>query len=176
MRAAPTVAARATTVATAATAARAAAEVASLANPTNVALANAANRAIEAEKDAITKAREATAAVTTTAAANTAAVARVAMATTVAAAANTSARAGTGRSINNLEDTDIPNAHHVIEKENRNRKWDYATNMEGNKVRKFFRAVGMQQAGDDKYSRREAQHKIRMEAKIEDKGGGGGHH
>ncbi|TSC77984.1 MAG: Uncharacterized protein G01um101424_118 [Parcubacteria group bacterium Gr01-1014_24] len=94
----------------------------------------------------------------------------------VVQAYSTRARVGgvaTGASINQLEDTFIPQVQHEIERENRDRKWAYAnyTEMGGGGIRNFFRAIGLQRAGDNEESRREAAHKIIMEAKVEDKGG-----
>lgn len=56
-----------------------------------------------------------------------------------------------GRSINELEDHVIPHAHHEIEKENRNRKWNYA------KAKSIWGGR----------ANKEAAHKIRMEAKMD---------
>jgi len=64
---------------------------------------------------------------------------------------NTTTGTATGRSINNLEDIDIPHAHAEIEKENRDRKWAY--------VKAKSRWGGR--------ANKEAAHKIRMEAKLD---------
>jgi len=89
--------------------------------------------------------------------------------------AQTSITQADGASINELEGNRIPNAHHAIEVENRERKRAYADYIGGGRVRNVFRAAGLQWAGDNEDSRREAKHKIIMEAEVEDKGGGGHH-
>lgn len=71
--------------------------------------------------------------------------------------------AGLGnRSMNNFEDTLIPDAHHEIERESRRRKRAYA-----DQITRFGRIWGP--LGSK--ANREAAHKVRMEAKIEEKGG-----
>lgn len=72
---------------------------------------------------------------------------------------------GTGRSINNLEDEDIPHAHEKLEHENKNRAWDYANYISSSK---FNRVANFISSGGQ-YSRKgenEAVHKIRMEVKV----------
>ena len=71
----------------------------------------------------------------------------------------------TGASINDLEDTLIPEAHHNIEIEDRRRKWAFADATQGalgQTVRMIFKA-GEHSVG----GAREAAHKIRMEAKLD---------
>ena len=91
---------------------------------------------------------------------------------------NVSAR---GRSINQLEDTDVPHAHHDLERENKNRKWNYAASNSTTTSRVLNTVVRL---GGYSPVRgvNEAAHKIRMEAKIPSKSkdsgdshGGGGH-
>jgi|GEM_PF-3305353 len=81
----------------------------------------------------------------------------------------------TGRSINNLEDTDIPAAHHAVEHETRQRQRDYAVSVEGgfNRVKDFVFS-----GGQNSYKgSRSAAHKIRMGAKLDSGSGGkGGEH
>lgn len=79
-----------------------------------------------------------------------------------------------GRSINDLEDIDIPLAHHHIEVENRNRKWNYARTTESNWTRVKGHLLGREQFQYSQKGAREAAHKIRMEAKL-DSGEKGGH-
>jgi hypothetical protein len=77
------------------------------------------------------------------------------------------------RSMNNYEDTIIPGAHHAIENESRRRKRIFADTTEGRLGRaKNFVFSGGQSSHKGSV---EAAHKIRMEAKIEEKGNGGGH-
>ncbi len=74
------------------------------------------------------------------------------------------------RSMNNYEDTIIPEAHHAIENESRRRKRIYADSVEGGASRvKNFILSGGQSSHKGSV---EAAHKIRMEAKIEEKGSG----
>jgi len=84
-------------------------------------------------------------------------------------------RSKNGRTIDQLEDEDIPTAKHEIETENRTRRWNYAQKLEG----RFNRGWNFVFSGGQ-YSYKgaeEASHKIRMEAKIPSGGGdhGGGH-
>jgi hypothetical protein len=77
----------------------------------------------------------------------------------------------TGYSMSDLEDRVIPDAQHKIETENRDRSLAEAERVRsgGGMIRNAFRAVGLQQAGDNDASRREAAHKIIMDTKIVDK-------
>jgi hypothetical protein len=70
-----------------------------------------------------------------------------------------------GKSINDLEDRDIPDAHYEIEKENRNRAWAYA----GSQQTGWERTKSFLTSGDvySKAASREAAHKIRMEVKLD---------
>ena len=78
-----------------------------------------------------------------------------------------------GRTIKQMQNEVIPDKKTDIETENRERKWAYAESLtdEGGRVKKIFRGrwFGMQQAGDNRPSRKEAAYKIRMDAKIETK-------
>jgi hypothetical protein len=80
---------------------------------------------------------------------------------------------GRGRSINQLEDYDIPHAHHEIEEENRKRQWEYAAKL-GSGLNKAWNLL-ISGGEYSVYGANEAAHKIRMEAKLEDKGGGDHH-
>jgi len=73
-----------------------------------------------------------------------------------ATATFTGNRTAAGHSINDMEDVVIPDAHHAIETENRNRRWSYAEK------------IANKSAAD-----KEAAHKIIMEAKMDS---GEGHH
>lgn len=131
----------------------------------NAAIANATPENLAASATARTAAAAATANIATVRAASTADVAR---ANAASAAARTAAdtagqtasnymaeaqRTGTGRSMNDLEDHAIPDAHHAIDRVNRERKNNYARR----KARWGGRA------------NREAEHKIIMDTKIDTK-------
>ncbi len=95
----------------------------------------------------------------------------------ITVALNVAAKAASlgNRSMNNFEDTIIPEAHHKIENESRNRKRTYANTVESplGRVKDFLLSGGQSSYKESK----EAAHKIRMGAKIEEgKGGGGDHH
>jgi len=98
---------------------------------------------------------------------------KLANATRAAEAAEAVARisaAGSGRSINELGDTYIPEAIRRVETENRRIRGVYANTTESGlgRVKNFFLTGGQSSYKGS----REAAHKIRMETKIEDKGGG----
>ncbi|MFA5936835.1 MAG: hypothetical protein WC822_03080 [Candidatus Paceibacterota bacterium] len=78
------------------------------------------------------------------------------------------------RSMNNYEDTIIPEAHHAIENESRRRKRIYANTTQGTlgQAKSFIFSGGQHSFR----GAREAANKIRMEAKIEEKGGSGNGH
>jgi hypothetical protein len=162
--------AHASTIADAASYSAVATQAAALAaaNPANAALAAAATTA---HADATAAAG----AVTALAAANPA-NANLAHANQAAADALTRIANGfTGRSINNLEDTDIPAEHHNVEHITKERQRLMAGNIEsglGQAVSFISNPAGHSFAGD-----REAAHKIRMDAKLDSGTGGkgGGH-
>jgi len=75
-----------------------------------------------------------------------------------------------GRSINNLEDTDIPAAHHEVERETKRRQRIYADTTERGGVMRYVFSGGQ-------YSQKgatAAAHKIRMDAKLDSGSGGKG--
>ncbi|MCX6752573.1 MAG: hypothetical protein NTZ87_03710 [Candidatus Nomurabacteria bacterium] len=76
-------------------------------------------------------------------------------------------------SINDYEDNLIPEAEHHIETENRSRKWAYAEREE--KWNRFFTGGKYNKTDLGRRTVREANHKIRMESKIESSGGSKGH-
>ncbi len=131
----------------------------------NTAIANATPENLAASAAARTAATAATANLATVRAASAAEVARANAASAAArtaadtagqTAANYTAeahRTGTGRSMNDLEDHVIPDAHHAIDRVNRERKNSYARR----KARWGGRA------------NREAEHKIIMDTKIDTK-------
>ncbi len=77
------------------------------------------------------------------------------------------------KSINYYEDEAIPHAHHAVEEENKNRKWEYAKSQQAGGSR--FVGYVLSGGAYTKKASREATHNIRTEAKIKDVGKGGGH-
>jgi len=135
--------------------------------------ANGAN--VTALQNAAAAARQAANTARQAGAANAQALIDAARAAEVAVrVARRSAEVAGGRSINNLEDYAIPEAHHHIEEENRNRRLTYANYISNGILPNidFLNAGGRWVGGR---AQAEAAHKIRMKAKIEnhDKGSGG---
>ncbi|HTE49221.1 MAG TPA: hypothetical protein VK675_04925, partial [Candidatus Paceibacterota bacterium] len=77
------------------------------------------------------------------------------------------------KSINEYEDTLIPEARHDVEAESRTRKRAYAEREE--KWNRFWTGGKFNKTDIGRRTVREAGHNIRMEAKIEESGKGGGH-
>jgi hypothetical protein len=81
-----------------------------------------------------------------------------------------------GRSINNLEDTDIPHAHHALDHETKERQRTYADIIAN--PNRFQRLFTINPARDSMAAREVTAHKIRMGAKLDSGSGGkgdGGH-